>query len=164
MNLSTKNACIYADISKRWWLRPGVLKQIKGIESPTADAWLFPKKLSFKVAGKTIGLNALYQSQDDDFREHIQGFKGWASMIHERDGEFDLDFIHQYLDQVRQCYGVVVDEEFGFDSEIMRVLLRITDELEGILFIHDSIMNGSGRVMFGNLMHLVDDDDSASKS
>ncbi len=157
MPLLTKNACIYADLSKRWWLRPGVLRKIKGVEEPTSDSWLFPEKLTFKVAGKTVGLNARYQSQDDTFCEHIQGLKGWASMIHERDGEFDLDFIHQYMNQIRQCYGVVVDEEFGLGSDIMKVLLRITDELEGILFIHDSIMNGSGRVMFGNLMHLKDD-------
>lgn len=155
--LLTRNACIYANRSVRPWLKARVLKRIPELWNPRDDGFWFlpPHKLTFEVAGVGVTLNARYHSEDEKpFEEHIRGFKGWCSAIHAKTPDFDLDFFHRYLDQVSQSYGVVAEQEFTLDSDVMKALLKVSESLGGYLFVHSSVLHPSGDVMFGLLAEL----------
>jgi hypothetical protein len=156
--LLTKNACIYSNGSEHRWLKARVLKNIPGVAEPEDDGFLIfhAEKLTFKAGGTVVTLRGRYRALDGGaFDEHIRGFKGWCAKIHADRPDFDLDFIHRYLDQVNQTYGIEVDQGFSLDSPVMEALVKITAKLDGLLFVHDSVIHGSsGAVAFGFLAEL----------
>jgi len=166
--LLTKNACIYANRNEHRWLKARVLKKIPGIAEPHDDGFLiFPAdNLTFQVGGIGVTLRGRYSAHDEEaFAEHIRGFKGWCSKVHEGSPDFDLDFIHRYLDQVNQTYGVEVAQEFSLGSPVMKALVKIAAELDGLIFIHDSVILGSsGAVAFGFLAELHGDSTEPNQS
>ena len=156
-DLLTKNACIYSNNRRR--LSARLLRELPTVTDASDNGSLFrvPTIFTFSVGSTQVKLNAQYSSEA--LTEHLRGFHGWVDSMHAIRPILNLEVFHQFLDQVNQSYGVVVDEEFGLDSAAMKAIVSIADVLEGMVFIHNSVLDGDGSVLFGLLAEAHDTSD-----
>jgi hypothetical protein len=153
--LLTKNACIYSNERKK--ISESFLRRIDGISNVSSDGGFFrrPSFLKMQVGNEKLQLNAIFNRQK--VKEHTAGMHGWVDRFHEISPIMNLGIMHKFIDQINQIYGVQVDSEFNFKSTIWKTLLKIAEPIEGVIFVHNSFIDCTGRIAFGYLADLVDE-------
>lgn len=150
--LITRNACLFGDGHNR--LKVAKIRKIDGVDSVVSDEGFFKTASYFDIVvrGRKVRVNATYdQAKIDDT---IQGCHGWVNRLHSIDPLDHVEEFHAYLNSVNKLYGVVAAEPFSIDSPEWQLLERMTHQLEGTLFIHDSFVDMDGHILLGKMLDL----------
>ncbi|MCZ6835615.1 MAG: hypothetical protein O7G85_07560 [Planctomycetota bacterium] len=86
-----------------------------------------------------------------EIAEHLKGLEGYARTCHESDTIPNLEEVFAYIKCLRQAYGLITENDFGFDSKLWVILKKIADSVDGVLFVCDSLVDTKDLVIFGPL-------------
>ena len=81
---------------------------------------------------------------------HLQGFSGYVQHVF-AGSQDDLIYTLSRIRQVRLVMGCLIEPGFDEAGEVLNFLVEFTNRLNGLLFVHDSIVNFDGEVLAGPL-------------
>jgi hypothetical protein len=143
-----KNAAIYSASPQK--LTESALKSIPSLLAVTSDSGVLKKPSRFDLEFNNVAfrLNVMPKAE---LADHLKGFQGYAKSCHEEDPIPNLDEVVSYIGNMTQVYALVTDQEFDFDSELWSELKKVTDVVDGVIFICDSLVDTQDLVIFGPL-------------
>ena len=138
-----KNCCIYTPSEQAL-----IEEHLTSI--PHVDTIIKQSASSYLVS--TIESSFVMNSMpSDSIPNHINGFIGYVYNYHTHKNIEDLDDIVSYLEQVKQVYGIVFNDEIDFESNEWLIIKNIATAVEGVIFTCDSLVDPNDMVIFGPL-------------
>lgn len=150
----TANATIYGNQRRK--VSAKLLKSISGISDVSTDGSLIRRPAFFKirVGEEPLRLNCIFDREK--IQTHAAGMHGWVNQMHAANPFDNVEVFHNFIDEINQMYGIVAESEFGLQSPIWKTLLEIARPIEGVIFIHNTFVDCTGRILFGYLANLAD--------
>lgn len=85
--------------------------------------------------------------------EHIKGFCGFA--IKSIDDKSQHSYILSRIYDTKLILGFVIENGFDEDNVILNLILDICNRLNGLLFVHDSIIDYDGEPICGPMVEVI---------
>jgi hypothetical protein len=137
------NAAIYlADPSLLGSRTLDVIEEIKSYEGLKNDQLASGMLLQFSWGTVTVSF-----MPPDQLPQHLAGFTAYAEKtVENRDTRI---YLLSRIRHVRMCLGCVIEHSPDSESDAQRFLFRFNSELNGLLFLYDSIFDRDGTPLGG---------------
>ncbi len=140
------NAAIYITdpslLGSRLFDSIGVIQSYDGLlENDTATGVIFD------IGVAQVQMNFMPQ---EELSQHLNGFVGYAEQIFSGNQD-DLLYMLSRIRHVTFAMGCVITPGFDQDGQVEAFLLELTNHLNGLLFIYNSIVDYDGNPLAGPL-------------
>ena len=103
--------------------------------------------LTLDIGQAVIDMNFMLSAETP---AHLQGFSGYVQHIFDGSRD-DLVYTLSRIKQVNFVIGCVIEPGFDEADTTLNFLVALTNRLNGLLFVYDSIVDFDGQVLAGPL-------------
>jgi len=146
-------AAIYS--TKNVMLDPDILKGLEGnanVQVRVAPSARVSRQLHVDCREYNLTINVM---NAQDVPEHIDGFLGWLTAVHEARGPFEdqgeqvWSNLMDWVATTRQVLGIVIEPHIDTASRCKSLVRGIAEFYDGIIFANDAIYLSTGQLIIG---------------